>query len=379
MYKTFRTEDIQKYRKFLSNVAALSKIFSASDKPLIHYRAVESIFCHCFQAEDLSRSDIAIDALRDRTGIGIKTFVKRGSIKQYEKIAEFNSDRNSYNDLDTMEKIKRISELRNKRLELALNLYNIDELIYHCIVRDSANIIIIESDMPTIDIENINITATRSNTIKFDDGIKEYSFNMSKSTLYCSFDTTDENKVDHFGVTILDNPMEFLDSLDFGNVTMLESEEFETIYLPLYTYERNTNNKCIAERSGLNQWNANGRLRNENEAYIPIPLKFRQSGLVGSFLPTRGISFGAYLPNGEIMQMKVCQEGNKALMSSPNKDLGKWLLRDVLNISTDELITMAHLTELGIDSIRIDKYPNGIFKINFATLDSYELFKVFFD
>ena len=33
------------------------------------------------------------------------------------------------------------------------------------------------------------------------------------------------------------------------------------------------------------------------------------------------------IPNGSYLRAKVCQDGNKALMTNPNSNLGKWLLR----------------------------------------------------
>lgn len=49
--------------------------------------------------------------------------------------------------------------------------------------------------------------------------------------------------------------------------------------------------------------------------------------------------------------MKICQEDGKALMSNPNKDLGKWILRDVLHVEEGHLITYEDLLKIGIDSI----------------------------
>lgn len=57
---------------------------------------------------------------------------------------------------------------------------------------------------------------------------------------------------------------------------------------------------------------------------------------------------------------------------NPNKDLGKWLLRDVLGLQVEELLTYSKLRILGIDSVRIDKIDNDNFKINFVSLGSFE-------
>ena len=61
--------------------------------------------------------------------------------------------------------------------------------------------------------------------------------------------------------------------------------------------------------------------------------------------------------------MKICQDNGKALMSNPNKALGKWILRDVLSLKEGEVLTYQKLKELGIDSILITKGKN--YSINF--------------
>ena len=63
--------------------------------------------------------------------------------------------------------------------------------------------------------------------------------------------------------------------------------------------------------------------------------------------------------------MKICQEDGKALMSNPNKDLGKWILRDVLHVEEGHLITYEDLLKSGIDSILFLKHPNGTYSCDF--------------
>ncbi len=75
------------------------------------------------------------------------------------------------------------------------------------------------------------------------------------------------------------------------------------------------------------------------------------------------------------MQSKVCQDNSKALMSYSNKELGKWILRDILKLKDGELLTYERLQILGIDSVRIDKINNEEFEINFSKSGSYEFFR----
>lgn len=126
----------------------------------------------------------------------------------------------------------------------------------------------------------------------------------------------------------------------------------EVIFLPLYSYK--DGRKHVFEKSGLNQWNAEGRKRNLNEAYIPIPTDIYT--YFNDFFPKRSEAFLLVTATSrKKMSAKACQEGAKGLMTNPNSDLGEWILRDVLNIPIGELVTYEMLNEIGIDSVCIQK------------------------
>ena len=96
------------------------------------------------------------------------------------------------------------------------------------------------------------------------------------------------------------------------------------IILPLYSPRSNK----VENSSGLNQWNAKGRVRDMNEVYIPIPSWIHNVKKIFFSYNTedyRTGSFNVKLPNGDILSMKVAQQGGKALMSNPNSALGKWI------------------------------------------------------
>jgi hypothetical protein len=61
-------------------------------------------------------------------------------------------------------------------------------------------------------------------------------------------------------------------------------------------------------------------------------------------------------------------------MSDPNRELGHWILRDVLQLGEGEILTIDRLYQLGIDSVRIDKIEDGLYEMNFAAVDSFENF-----
>ena len=51
-------------------------------------------------------------------------------------------------------------------------------------------------------------------------------------------------------------------------------------------------------------------------------------------------------------------------MSNTNKELGKWLLRDVLHLKEGELLTMEKLNRFGFDNVKKTKIDSENFKID---------------
>ena len=354
------------YQKFLKIVGHLSNLFSESATPYLYYRIAEKIFCQAFEADDLSRSDVSADAKKMNIGIGLKTFLA-GNYKTFQKVAEFGGDQSLYGDLSTHDKILKIAELRNSRIDFTQRLHALESSIYHCVIRDSGKFMIYEEQMQFIDTENIKNIKTNKGSISFDDGQEEYSFLTSKNTLTKRFVT--EKIIYEFPIEILENPLDVLSQcLSSSNNSIISDEPLnQTIYLPLYGKKH-----IVYEKSGLNQWNARGRIRDPNEVYIPIPAIIHKK--YPSFFPSRDKPFNLRLPNGKIMQSKICQDGGKALMSYSNRELGQWILRDVLRLREGELLTYEKLQILGVDSVRIDKIDHLTYEINFASSGSYDRF-----
>ena len=61
-------------------------------------------------------------------------------------------------------------------------------------------------------------------------------------------------------------------------------------------------------------------------------------------------------------------------MSNPNLALGKWLLRDVMELAEGELLTYEKLAVLGLDSVIIYKNSEGNYSINFTEVGTYDTF-----
>lgn len=362
-------EQIKCYERLLRAVGALSKLFSEAPEPYIAYRAAENLFCKSFEAENLSRSDASADASKDNIGFGIKTFLE-GNGRTMQKVAEFNSGHVGFRALGAEEKIKKIAELRNERLDTTKRIFGLERIIYHCVTRQVGKITVYETDAPLIEIDKIRGIKINANTIQFSDPSAEYSFSVPKSTLYKRFVT--ENVLLNVPVRILSDPFDELEKLVHeGKIIFAPIKVQPHVFLPLYSLRGGK--KHVPEKSGLNQWNASGRPRNPSEIYIPIPSWIHK--LFPNFFPPRDGSFEIILPDRKTLNAKVCQDGSKALMSNPNSALGDWLLRDVMNLKEGEILTYDKLQAIGLDAVVVYKIDRRHYDIDFTRIGSYEQFR----
>ncbi len=368
--KEINKKQLNYYKKMLGVLGSLTHLFSDDEVPYLDYRISENLFCKSFNAKNLARADVSADAAIENTGIGIKTF-RDSNGKSLQKIAEFNKDRVIFKGLSATEKIKKISELRNERIEATQRIYNLSEMKYHLITRKKGKMSIFEEEIELIDIPKIKNINESENTISFHDGKNEYSFNASKSTLYKRFIL--KKHLFEIFVKILEDPFEVLEKRfsEVQKIYYAESKQMPQIILPLYSRAKYA--KEVHEKSGLNQWNASGRLRDLNEIYVPIPIWIHKR--FPGFFPPRDRPFELMLPNGKILNAKVCQDNSKALMTNPNSALGKWLLRDVLNLKKGELLTYKKLQKIGLDSVALEKKDNNAYLIHFRPSNTYEKFR----
>jgi len=362
------------YLKLLSAVSKLSGLFSESSVPFINYRVAENIFCRSFDAGNLSRSDTAFDANYNSVGVGLKTFVCNGN-SSTEKVAEFNSLSRVLKDFKGKELALKLGEFRNARIDLANRVYDIKDSLYHIVARKEKELLLYETDYNIIDVDNIHSVKDNKASLQFEDGNNLYSFNYSKSTLFRKF-IIPQNAF-RLPIDIIEDPYSLLlelfeenKNLKTATDTLVKGENY--VILPLYGIQKKE--KFIFERSGLNQWNANGRKRDFGEIYIPIPLELHKK--YPNFFPNRDQDFNLQIPSGEIFSAKVCQENSKALMTNPNKALSDWLLRKVLQLKEGELATMEKLDKLGFDSVIILKDKNGDFKIDIMKTNAFIEFSI---
>lgn len=388
--QTQTNQKIENYTSALKAIGAFSNLFSSSDKPFIQYRVAENAFCKAFGADNLARADVAYDAIINGCGVGIKTFVLSGSSK-IEKVAEFNSRSPELKTLKGLDLANKLADFRNERIEFADRLYNTQSRVYHIIGRDKFLIKVFETSYDLIDKASIEIIEETKSSLKFKDALKEYSFNFSKSVLMKRF-VIPEDCIE-IDVEILDEPINVLLDLSQSGIKketgfakeslqsaigLLTEEELipfvDYVILPLYSPEAKKKSKepIVPVKSQLNQWNAGGRKRDPGEVYISIPSKIRDNAQ--DFFPEKDVIFNLKIPNGNILSAKVCQDGSKALMTNPNKALADWMLRDVLMLQENELLTYDKLRKVGYDSVKITKSTNNDYFIDFTKLDEYESF-----
>jgi hypothetical protein len=272
--------------------------------------------------------------------------------------------------------------------------------LYHVVGRGNGFLRIFNTSYDYVDLDKIRILRNDSHSISFTDDTNEYFFNRSKSVLIKRFIVPQQDYVDVPVSIILDPLPRLLDFFQSGKpasaITSVKegskidptpsapleissySKGSDYVILPLYSTRGST--PVVPPKSGLNQWNAGGRPRDPNEVYIPIPRKIHQ--VFPGFFPPRDEHFILILPDGQRLSAKVCQEGSKALMSTHNADLGKWLLRHVLRKAEGDLVTMNDLNRFGIDSVRIinrhsfDSEGRKLYSIEFTTSD-YEPYSEF--
>ncbi len=397
--------DEARYESAVSYISRLSRLFSSSDQAYIVYRFVEKLFCATTGAEDLASRDISFDAKRNSTGMGIKTFVAnaRTTIKR-EKVAEFTRDASSgaFASLPHENLARRVSELRNARVssDAAEIGVKMEASLYHCLIRIPGAAFVHEEPYELIDLNGIRpitvsgaeldrFPAKTEGTVYFSDGKSYYQFLTAKNTLVKSFDLGSGYSSKSFATPIDDAIWEQVIGAPFFDTKQRDPDEVDGLeegfgqdvaVLPLYS-TRSRELKEVQESSAINMWLADGRPRKFGEAYISIPKAVHDKR--PGFFPPRDSKFRLILPDGEVVSAKVCQQGDKALMSDPNDSLCRWLFK-MIDGSEEEAkkrliegrgYTYEDLLEIGKDAVLITKdRATGDFGLSTAKIGAYEKF-----
>ena len=416
--------DEERYATLVRLIGSLSRLYSDNTSPYIDSRFVERLFTLTTGSQDLGRRDISFDAIHGAMGVGVKTFLSGKGNKKREKIAEFTAHGRAgrFDNLDYKELVYEVAKARNERVASDANEIGADlsQSIYHCLIRVPGGAIVHEEPYGLIDIDGLKPTDARGNVLKtwkrtgrgvyFTDGKNYYSYSVPKTVLFKRFDFN--RKKNFIPIEIKEDPLidllsmfspaeskksaHVLAGLDLAisvptntpQILLKEDEDMvpgkDFVILPLYSTKGGE--FVVPTKSGVNQWNAAGRARKLGEAYIQIPSRIHR--LYPGFFPDRDSPFDLVLPNqSKPVVAKVCQQGSKALMTSPNHHLGQWLI-GVLNpnIETWQFeeapvgvspLEYRDLLRIGKDSVRVTRVKTkGKFSyaIEFAPIGSYEDF-----
>lgn len=400
--------DFEMYQKLLKAVGSMSGLFSNNDIPLFHSRFIEKLFVLTAQAQDLARDDMSFDAvINNNIGVGIKTFGSSNfNNDKTEKIAEFTkyASTGEFDNLNQEQLAFKAAELRNIRIQSDVNEYgiDIDKSFYHCLVRSSGEAMIHEEPYELIDISSIKPINSRGKEINdfdknssghshFTDGKAKYIFNKSKNVLLKRFELNKHCNSKHIQIEIYDDI--FSRILSWFNTDVKEllaekqpKQDENYVVLPLYSTRREKNYddpELVQPSAAINQWNAHGRTREFGEAYIPLPAKVHD--LKPGFFPGKDHPFKLKLPNGKIVDVKLCSgnpEKPKSIMSHRNADLLEWLFQLIdgnMTVAKKRLensnpYTFKDLERVGRDSVKITKDKDGNYFLKTMPIDSYEKF-----
>lgn len=398
IWGNFNEDNRNEYIKYLQIFGALSGLFkdikegTNADKPYLYYRNHEQLFAKVFDVEDLTRKDSAFDVLakknEKRIGIGLKTWIHTRDLT-YQKVAEFNKVAPSelaplIRDKDYENLMYKVSKLRNERIKLDKRQYNTQEDIYHNITRDSHVMNIMETTYDLVQLDSLKLVDQNGKTITFTDGLSNYKFYASKSVLLKEFDASESRILEKVPIIQFEDPFELLKMIELPELKVADKQS-EVIYLPIYSDQ----SMEVEEKSGFNAWNAAPKNKGSNiprpefEAYIPIPKwihctfpRFFGFDALNREERNAASAFTLHLPDERRISAIVTQDNGKSLQTNPQSILGKWILHDVLGLEARELLTIDHLTKLGVDSIKITKIDNENFKIELAETYAFERWKI---
>lgn len=371
LYEKLDPEYRRAYQKAISAAASLSRLFS--ENLYLNSKLMERVFCKYLDADNVALENVPIDAKMHVSGydygIGLKTFgIHENSKFKTEKVAEFDKLKRSYVHDPQMD-AELVIDSWNDRLNETQAIYGIDDYSYHCLTRYGNTIGIIECGFCSIDPHDITATATVGGFSFVCNGVK-YSYNYGKSVLMRAFDV--RKPVETFDVKVADNPFEILDRI-YDEIPE-NSRPKPRLILPLFGYEHGK--PTVFPKSGLNQWNAEGRPRSLKEVYIPY--NKREQEVLPGFFPEyvpghRGVKhhFVVHLPNGKSFNASRCQSGGKGIMSQDNSEFGEWLLHDVLAVEPGTVVTMNLLEQREINAVVFTKNGDDDYSIDFTYVDPY--------
>lgn len=374
----FHQNQINTYKDRVKLISALSNIFSMNkSKPFIPFHLLVESFCQSFNGELRNESNL-INLTVNNYGVCIRTF-DMDSVDKFVKLLTFNNISKQIDSMKYQDIVKILTDLWNQRVQIIKKIYNIRNTYFHFVIYSSETMIEYwESNMDDINFNNVKDIKVKDNSIFFRDENNSYYFNMEDETLYINFyRSVTFKKLTEQKLYVIEDPVKTISNLvNLKPLTKTYYKKENYVVLPLYSFSKGRG-KYVPERSGLNHWNANGRTRDCNEVYVPIPVAIRKKEK--DFFPNRLTQFALITQGGRKLVAKVSQQSGKALMTYPNKDLGSYILRDILGITENEVVMYDDLVEKGTDSIKITKKNDSEYYISFLPVGSYDNFIASYD
>lgn len=339
-------EKLALQNKIIMN-GSLHELSSTNETILINSRSVEYMLCESFNLTNVARKDSPIDAFKNQCGFGIKTFgllhLNDKTLHKLEKVAEFKYDSLTISQCPSnFDKAVKVSTLRNQRLIVAMRSESLNNLLYILILRLKKEIFFYEHSYELINTNKIIIINSNEKSIKFTDGSNIYSYKYSNSTLYQEF-SIEKSKIKE--IYIIEKTYSSKELED----KLISKNEISLLFSDI-----------LKPASGLNQGHAKGRKRDPDEIYIPIKSTIHKQ--FPYFFPRNkqdlDMPFTLMLTNKKFVNCKICQSNRKALMSNPNKELGKHILRELLKIPKEQVCTMEHIEKSGYTGLKVIKNNN---------------------
>ncbi|GHV16887.1 hypothetical protein FACS189425_02020 [Clostridia bacterium] len=119
----------------------------------------------------------------------------------------------------------------------------------------------------------------------------------------------------------------------------------------------------VGHGSGIN-WGhrRDGRKREPNQAYIPLPRNIAKNG----FFPLDKQHFSVLTDDGRQLILRVEQQGDKAITTPHNNSLLGEYLRNRMDLSNGAFITKENLVEYGRTNITFEKIDDEQFYMDFS-------------
>jgi hypothetical protein len=190
-----------------------------------------------------------------------------------------------------------------------------------------------------------------------DQAVEYFDFIASKSVL-CTDEDVERHVIFHPAFQYPD----IVQDIENDHAIDAALQHLDQVSLPLFITSGHGQG-TVHSKSGLNwgQRVVNGKMREPNQAYIPVPSHVARSG----FFPPRGVHFNMTTMDGSSMLMTVAQEGSKALQSTESNSIIGRYFRMRLQVPDGQRVTISDLDRYGNRYVNIYKLADDEFLLDY--------------